>query len=171
MTQILPFRYVRTFQLRRSALCTDNEMESECSFQWTFQSCHRVEIFVHILCVILFIYLFVLFGIGGCAVPFKLKCESFWGETREQGRFVFQLHAPVDGWASRLGLPCETSPVVAQNALVRNKSFSFLFWASVSCALRHVLKCVEYICHTGAERWHFLIKLQSALWLRRILPL
>lgn len=75
-----------------------------------------------------------------------------------QGRFVSQLHAPVDGWASELGLPRETSPVVAQNPVVRNNCFSILFWASVSRALRHVLKCVEYICHTGSQHWHFCIK-------------
>lgn len=153
------FEKSENLSIRRSELCIDNEVELYfiVSSQWTRQTNHELVISVRSPCI------FCLnFAFEGAQV--KLVWFLAVGNGG-QGRFVFcQLHAPVDGWAFEFGPPCETSPVVAQNALVRNKRFSILFWASVSGAFRHVLKCVEYICHTGAECWHISIKLQCFFW-------
>lgn len=67
---------------------------------------------------------------------------------------IFQPHAPVDGWASELALPWESSPDISQNAVVRNKNFSILFWASVSIALGRVLKPESTFVTLPQKWWH-----------------
>lgn len=95
------------------------ELSSMLSSEWTFETCHKAD-----TCV--------------SAVE---NVSSFCGQ-REVGPVRFQLRAPVDGWASELCLPCETSPVAAQNALVRNKCYSTLFW-HLSAALPEMSISVE----------------------------
>lgn len=82
-----------------------------------------------ILCACIFCSIYNYFSSLEVLRPYKRECPS-------RGH-VFPLHAPIDGWVSEFSLPWESSPA-AQNALVRNKNFSILFWEAISSAAGHV---------------------------------